>query len=214
MWIAFAWLACDAPDANLDPCRPGFSLGPDGHCYPPPPRYPDPSATDALDGLPDCVELPAGDSLDLASGCVGEICVDDRFDTIAGILGTPTCAAVTATTTECDYGEGVLAAFVPATGGTAVPAADDLAVYLRVRAPFAGASEQGLGIDITPRCFVEQLGVPDRLVYEQIAGELAIFELRYDVVGPDAGLVVRDQVAGNQNRPDGTVDNLFLLSLD
>ena len=70
-----------------------------------------------------------------------------------------------------------------------------------------------MGLGIAPRCYVEQLGLPDRVEFEQIAGDLRVSELRWEVTGPDAGVLVRDveRPSGNGNGPDGAIDNLFLL---
>lgn len=214
MWIVVAWLGC-AQDAEAppDPCRPGFSLAPDGHCYPPPPRYPDPSVADVLASLPDCVARPPGDGLDLGSGCVDGSCVDGRFDGFVATLGPPeACPTIDGLGEqyECDFGGGRFALFV-APAGRAQPRSSDRAAWIRIRSAFEGADPDGLSVGVGPRCFVEQLGVPDRVEFQQIAGELLVSELRWEVTGPDAGLLVRDLERAGGSGPDGAVDNLYLL---
>ena len=132
----WAWFGCGT-DAIVDPdpCRSGFSLAPDGHCYPPPPRYPDPSVEDALDNLPDCVERPPGESLDPGGGCADGRCIDERYDQFEDSFGEPAgCPTIDALGEqyECDFGLGRFAVFVAPTGRE-VPRDSDRASYIRLR---------------------------------------------------------------------------------
>lgn len=213
MWIVLAWLGCDAdPPVEPDPCRPGFSLGPDGHCYPPPPRYPDPTVEDALENLPGCEPREPGERLDIAAGCADGRCVDDQFESFVASFGPPeSCRPIDplGQQVECDFGEGRLPVFA---ADSDEPAPSDRAIWIRLRADFEGSDPTGLGLGIGPRCFVEQLGVPDRVSFEQVNGVLEVVELRWEVTGPDAELLARDVERSNGgNGPDGAIDNLFLL---
>ncbi|MEO0602253.1 MAG: hypothetical protein AAF211_12500 [Myxococcota bacterium] len=214
MWIVLAWLGCDAdPESEPDPCRPGFSLGPDGHCYPPPPRYPDPTVADALENLPACMAREPGDAIDFGAGCVDARCADDRFDAFVVSFGEPSACPTIDTLGqqyECAFGEGRFAVFV-SDAGLERPDPEARAAYLRIRGAFEGADPDGLGVGVAPSCFVDELGLPDTVEFERASGVLTVSELRWDVTGPGAALVIRDVENGGGGGPDGEIDNLFLL---
>ncbi len=201
-WLAL--LACG--DEATQICRPGFVQGPDGHCYPPPPDDPDPSLTDALEHLPDCVPRASGQEIDLEGGCAAKACAGDTFEDLELALGTEAaCDELDGSSLiECVWGD-TLAARFDADGD--LPEPDDRTDTLNLLTGYAGSAPGGLGTDITPRCCVEALGQPDLIVVEDVGGRLLVTQMNYDRYG----LIVLDWLdQDGDRRADGVIDQIRL----
>lgn len=201
------WLALFAcGDEIPEICRPGFVQGPDGHCYPPPPDDPDPSLTDALEHLPDCVPHRPAALIDLERGCADEACAGDTFADLDLSLGSePDCEALDGTDLlECVWGQTVAARF-RASGD--LPDDNTRTDELHLLTGYDGATPEGLGPDVVPRCFIEELGNPDLVVVEDVGGTLFVTQMTYERYG----LIVLDWLdASGERRADGVVDQLRL----
>ena len=198
---------CAGVDDPISPCRPGFALGPDDHCYPPPPEYPAPVATDVLENLADCELRDATGEIDLAGGCVLGVCAGDRFEDVDAVLeGNADCDSIAdSTDVSCTWAN-VGGRFGTDDDGAPRPTAR--AQWIRALRPFGGTTKDGLGTRIAPRCFVEALGVPNQVLFEDALGELLVSQMAWDAYGI---VVVDDEDRRNNAQPDGLIDELFLL---
>ena len=171
---------------------------------PSPPEIRDPVVTDVLSSLPDCVFRDPGSDIDLEAGCVGDACAGDTFEELDEILGGGAECEGVGALIECVW-DGVLAGRFEADGDDPVPDAET--EELRILTGYAGSTPEGLGVGITPRCFVEVLEMPDRIVFEDVGGTLTISEARWDGVG----LLALDQLdADGDDHADGVMDQLRL----
>jgi len=194
-------LAC-SPGAAA-PCRVEFSLGPDGHCYPPPD---DPSVTDVLYGLPDCVLAAPTDEISLDAGCANPVCAADIFAAMDEALGgAPDCRAMGTSRHTCSWNDAIEGTF-PNNEAADGPYPQGRTDTLTVLPGYDGTTVGGLAVGIATRCFVEVLGVPTRIVWVDVEGTLTAEELRWDAYGLD----VYDEEAEVGSHPDGTVDRLRL----
>ena len=205
-----ALIGCAAePDGSI--CRAGFSLAPDGHCYPPPPDARAPSIEDVLLGQPDCIRREATGEIDLTAGCADRACVGDDFATIdnaVGGFGSRQCIDRSSNETECFWGGVIGARFPSDPSEPDTPAAGEGADRIRLLSRYQGASADGLGTRIGTRCFVEVLGSPDLVVFENVEGSLLVSQIEFDRFG----LVALDDDDGRGNeQPDGTIDELLIL---
>ncbi len=208
MRIAWVWLLATACGAGTEPsslCRPGFALGPDGHCYPPPPDYPDPVATDVLENLPDCELRDPTGGIDLAGGCVLDACAGDRFADVDALLGgAADCTEIVDSGDVSCTWDTVGGRFGADEG---VPRDTARAQWIRVLRPHEGTTDEGLGTRIAPRCFVETLDVPDQVLFSDALGDLLVSQMAWAAYGVT---VVDTQDRRGNDLPDGLVDEIFL----
>ncbi|MFT4627411.1 MAG: hypothetical protein ACI8PZ_006095 [Myxococcota bacterium] len=202
--------ACGGPraDDTSSPCRTGWVLEHDGHCYPP--EAPPPDLADALAALPPCDPAPQGMPITVSTGCVGDgVCPGATFDTIAEELDeVPECstASWSAEWVYCGWSAGIEGLFFD---GDQDGAPDPDAGNDRVRLywPHQGRTEDGVGIGASPSCLIESLGTPNRFVVVDVGGTLQFQELVYDRYGLTAYDVGADDGSG---QPNGAIDNLYL----
>ncbi|HHO49781.1 MAG TPA: hypothetical protein ENK18_02655 [Deltaproteobacteria bacterium] len=201
-WLAL--LACGGGVTGI--CRPGFVQGPDKHCYPPPPDDPAPSLTDALEHLPDCVPHKPAAEIDLDRGCAADACAGDTFVELDLSLGEdPDCEPLDGTDLlECTWRGEVAARF---RGSGDRPDDGTRTDEIHLLSGYDGATAEGLGPDIAPRCFIEELGTPDLVVVEDVGGALFVSQMTYERYG----LIVLDWLDEDGGpRADGIVDQLRL----
>ena len=206
-------LACGVPGADdtADACRDGWSRDADGHCYPP--LSAPPTLGDALEALPPCSPAPQGMSIDVASGCVGEsVCPGATLDDHVAELGSEeSCfgASWSDDWVYCTWTVGIEGLF-PDLDRDGVPDAEAGSDRVRLTWPHEGRTDDGIGIGASPSCFVESLGLPDRLLVVTAGDELRIQELIYDRYGLLAYDVGTDDGSG---RPDGYFDSIYLYGI-
>ena len=194
------------PDAGVEPCRPGFSRAADGRCWPPAPDPEPASATDAIEALAPCVSIADPDgSVDLDGGCVDDACAGATFAQIdAALEGDAGCA--TASWSEewvyCTWPAQVEGLF-PDFDRDGVGDPDGRTDWIHLRPGFAGATPEGVGVGVSPRCWVDLLGVPGAATWVDVSGALALQDLYW----PDYGVDVHDW----DGAPDGAVDDVYLF---
>lgn len=195
-----ALVACGSDD----PCREGFELAGDGHCYP--------SAKadlgEALRGLPDCDPLEADGQLDLVAGCASGICVGGRYDAMVAAQGEADCATWSgdANRVECVWEAIGVEVILPDVDQNDVPDGDGLGSRVTVRPPYAGSTVTGTGVGVRTACVVDELGDrPDAFVVERLGPQLFPVELDYGFA------IARDDGSWDlTGDPDGRLDEFAL----
>ncbi|MEQ1507389.1 MAG: hypothetical protein ABMB14_34490 [Myxococcota bacterium] len=204
--------ACaDAPGAD-DPCRPGFVRGEDGHCWPPPPDPAPPTANDVLEALGPCVPFKPSDEIDLVGGCIEGACAGATFDTVSAALGSavgPTDCEVIDGLWYCHWDQAIDVAF-PLTDddGPDAPIDGSRASFVRGTTRYAGATVDGLGVGISPRCWVDALGPASSAVFVDVLGTLAVSQIVWDAYGVE---IEDEERADGAISPNGIVDELTLF---
>ncbi len=206
--VMFAF-ACSEGEPDL--CRPGFLRAADGHCYPPPPDYPSPSIEDTLSNLPPCFpHKPIGD-IDFEAGCADNACVDDTFEEWTEALGAPDAcdsASFSNTQSSCTWGErGILSLFEDEDEDTQ-PDIGSTADRVHLLPGHPGATLDGLGTDIEPRCYIDALGTPREVDFIKVSGTLLVEALRYDRPTVQAFDWV---TVDGPDHADGIIDNVLLF---
>ena len=199
-------LACQPTDE--DPCRPGTVLAADGHCYPP---LEEPAETlDAvLENGPACEPGLGPQTIDLGAGCVAGACAGDTLQAWTDQLGEPDCATTSFDSERayCTWPQGIDGLYDdPDEDGQPDPEATSSRVH--VFAPFDGTGPGGMGVHRRVSCFVDALGVPDRVLHLQDGGELVPEELHWDSLGLSA--YDWTDLNGAEDH-DGALDNLYLF---
>lgn len=209
-----AWMlvtAC-APEA-ADPCREGFDLAADGHCYQPPPPFPEPDFTDALEHLPRCEPLPGIGTVDLELACADGACAQMTFPETEAALGEAGDCATTPWNAErlyCTWPRG-LEGLWEDLDRDGVPDTDAPNERIHLYPPYDGATLEGLGVGVNPRCFVDQLGTPDTMLVVDVSGTLHVQDLIFDRYGVQVYDWGWDD---DSNRPNGLLDNLYLFGVE
>ncbi len=170
----------------------------------------DPDVGDLIEDAQPCEGLVPGDRLALEAGCVDDVCVQGNMRGVFQTFGRPdACQPATFEGgIDCRYPSGVTAtAFDTDRNGRPDPT--DYLYSLRIEAPYGGTDPDGLGLGISPGCFVEVLGTPSAVTLQTVPGEedpwasYAYWE--------DARVVMQDNQGGPQPfQPDGRVDILVL----
>ncbi len=172
---------------------------------------------DVLAALPPCEPGSTDGRIDLASGCVDGACPNMTFDEINAVLGeTGDCYGFWYESSDgwaggsafCDWADGISGSF---SDDDADGAPDPLSTTwsIGLDPPFSGGTGDGLGLDVSPSCFVEQLGTPDAVsfTYDADSRSWLADYLFYE----DAGVSVSDRYDARGNYvPDGRVDSLTL----
>jgi hypothetical protein len=198
-----------AGSEDAEPCRDGFELASDDHCYPPPTPWPEPDIHDALDTLPPCESESPDGAIDIANGCADGACVGMAAPEISAILDTePDCTVASWNDAKqyCLWPMGIEGLFDDE-DEDGMP--DDEAPTERIHLvpPYAGQTEEGSGVAVNVSCYLDDLGYPDVIVYHDVGGTLMVQDLIYDRYG----LKAYDWGDDNDtNRPDGRIDNLYL----
>ena len=195
------------PDSEA-PCRPGFALASDDHCYPPPPDPTPPSANDVLAELGPCVPKKAGTDIDLVLACIDGACARDTFETVNDVLGEGVTCELVEGDWFCTWPQKVQALFAVREGDDTVPAKDATTPWMRATVGYAGADPAGLGIGISPGCWVDALGAPTSVEFFDTAGRLEPRQL----VWVAYGIEIEDE-EGERGAPvpNDAVDELTLF---
>jgi hypothetical protein len=197
--------ACGPADPE---CRPGFVLAPDGHCYPPPPDPEPPDLTDVLEASGPCLPRRAGEEIDLALGCIEGVCRSSSYLQARTALGPPTCE-LTSDEADwlCDWPQGIQTLFPVGEADDAEPSDSAITAWVRGVTHYAGADGAGLGVGVTPRCFVDELGPPSIARFVDVAGELRVQEMIWLAYGVE---IEDEEQADGVVLPDNVVDELTL----
>jgi len=190
-------------------CRDGFEAAADGHCYPPPTPWPSPSIQDALDSLPPCESTEPDGAIDIAPGCADGACVGMSAIEMTDVLGSePSCQVASWSETKqyCLWEMGIEGLFDDL-DEDGVPDEDAITERIHLVPPYPGQTALGSGIAVQVSCYLEDLGLPDEVVYEDFGGALHLTDLIYDRYGVKAYDWGSDT---DNDSPDGRIDNLYL----
>lgn len=190
------------------PCRPGFTIAQDGHCYPPPPDPRPPSANDVLENLGPCVARKFGTEIDVVVGCMEGACANDEFVEVNAQLGEGVECENIGVDWFCTWPQGIQALFPIEEGDVSLPTSDSRTPYIRATVGYAGATVEGLGIGISPQCYVDVLGSPTTAEFVDTAGRLEPRQLVWDAYGVE---IEDEQDPGGVDLPNGEVDELTLF---
>lgn len=164
----------------------------------------DPTMGDLLDTLPECGVTTGDGSLDLVTGCLGSACVGQTLSELEAAFGETAVCSSFSTTVFCEWTHGVSTGFDDDGTGIANPTA--ISTYLSLRTPNDAATLDGLGVGASMSCFLDALGLPETLSYEEAGGSYELVGLNYY----DAGVFVSDD-GGFIAPPDGQADDLFFF---
>lgn len=202
-------IGCGSRDSDEPVCREGTELQADGHCHPPLAEFP-PSLRDALEALPACVPAPEGGEIELGRGCANGACALDTFDDMRDALGD----AVTCETASqdnrlvyCTWEEMGIDGLFRDDDQNDVPDAGARTDRIHLLVGYEGRTPGGAGIASNLACWVDELGVPDRLNSVDVGGALVVRELLWDDYGVFAYDVGDDDESG---QPNGWIDNVYL----
>lgn len=185
-------------------CRPGFYPAEDGRCYPPPPDPEPVSATDAIDALPACVPRDEDGLVDLDAGCASGACAGAPAEEWSAALGDDVECAYASWSYDwayCAWSVGIEGLFPVGAYGEIDPAATSDWVHLLPG--YDGATDDGLGVGISPRCWTDALGVPNGAYWVDVSGTLALQDLYW---WTPYGVEIHDW-----DGPDGVVDDVYLF---
>lgn len=183
----------------------------DAVCTAPTPEEPlPPRMADLLEALPACVPSEGPVTLDLVAGCADGACVGMSVDEVDAALGTSgTCEPYSfdPTTIGCDWPNGISISFDDLDEDGSVDPGSR-ADALSLRPPFSGATEDGLGLGASMRCFLDHLGAPESVTWDREGSEYLVSRLDFF----DEGVFVTDDGFSDLSfRPDGRVDSLYLF---
>jgi hypothetical protein len=190
------------------PCRPGFTVAQDGHCYPPPPDPRPPAANDVLEQLPACVPRNPGDEIQIATGCIEGACAGDTFAAFDAVLGEGVECEAFEPDWFCTWPQGIQGLFGIEEGDVELPSPDTESSWVRATIGYRGATEEGLGIGIPVSCWVDVLGAPTYAEFVDVVGRLEVRQLVWDPYGVE---IEDEQEPGGVELPDGEVDELTLF---
>jgi hypothetical protein len=205
-----------ASEGEEPACRPGFVRAADGHCYPPPPDPQPPTANDVLEQSGPCVARKDGEEIDIVDACIEGACAGDLFPEVRVALGLaggeipaePECE-VEGSEWSCVWPQDVEARFPVNPNDQGLPLDTARATIVRARWTYEGASPEGLGIGVSPRCWIDALGLPTVALFTDIAGTL----IPTDLVWNDHGIEIEDEEGrNNSGRSDGLIDEITLFT--
>lgn len=164
---------------------------------------------------PECELKEPGIALDLEGGCIGGGCVHHDFAHLVELWGPPRCRRTIDYTDstdawewdslDCEWAQGIEANFSD-DDQNLMPSGDEVVGGLTANEHYPGTSPRGLGVGISLRCFVYQLGPPG-------CDEIEVFDqanylpCMYGVRVRWPGLTVEDC---HQDSDEGVVDELRL----
>ena len=196
------------PDTGEVPCRPGFALAGDGHCYPPPPDPTPPTANDVLENLAPCVPDKPDDAIDLATGCIDGACAGTQFEAVNAALGEGVVCEEIEGEWFCTWPQQIAALFPIGEDDGPRPARDAYTPFVRAVRGYEGADATGLGLGISPRCWIDVLGGPTTAEFVDTAGRLQPRQL----VWASYGIEIEDEEdARGVDLPNGEIDELTLF---
>ncbi len=196
MLLILLALACQPA---LPDCEPGQNINADYECV-------DDPAIPGSELLPPCDLLPVGDEIEVSSGCSEGACADATYDSFNAALGeTGECDSLEGYA-FCDWRDGLLGSFFDDNDGDDVPDDGAGAAGVFLDSGYAGASADGLGVDISLQCWIDVYGYTDLVEYETVGEEQFIAELQWG----DLGLIVDAQADGD-GEGDGLVDGIALF---
>lgn len=169
----------------------------------------EPDLEDVLLDAQPCEPLAADDRLDPIGGCADGVCAKMQFrDGVQAVQRMPECGpGAQSGWLSCRWESGVIANVYDSNEDGQPQGAEPI-WWVSVEPPFGGASEEGLGLGISPGCFVEAFGAPNTVtLYE---GEDGKPQLSYGY-WESVGVVARDYLGGPQPyQPDGRIDQISL----
>ncbi len=207
--IAALLLVACANTEDDEPCRAGFEIASDQHCYPPPTPWPEPDIHDALDTLPPCESDSPDGAIDVENGCASGACVHMPESEMSAALGMdPECtpASWSNTNVYCLWPSGIEGLFED-NDQNGWPDEDAPNDRIHLIPPYTGQTPDGSGVAVNVSCFIEDFGYPEIVVYYDVGGTLMVQDLIYD----QYGLRAYDWGTDNEtDSPDGRIDNVYL----
>jgi hypothetical protein len=161
--------------------------------------------------LPPCEATPGDGTIDLKTGCAAGICADTTFNAMSAASSQPfLCPDKTARgRVTCETGGGISARFTDEDAdGAADP--ETTANVIHLTAPFAGRTQDGLGMGVSMACVLDALGLPEDLRFEKMGDRYVVNWMMYG----DLHLQVSDLKSTETGKrvPDGYVDRMALGS--
>lgn len=150
--------------------------------------------------FPACEALPAGTRIDVNAGCADGACHDTTFDAMNEALGEVGVCSSAANLAFCDWSMGIGTFFADDDGDDA-PDEGALGSGIFLDPPFDGTTEDGLGLGVSMRCWVERYGYTDEVEYQDDGAWIT------ELYWTPEGLFVHDEDG------DGYVDEVSLFGI-
>lgn len=164
---------------------------------------------EGYDALPACTLLEPGSRIEVDAGCADGACDGETYDAIVASLGEEGECETLSGFAFCQWQEGGLTSLFTDDDGDAVPDTGATAAGIHLAPPYDGTTEDGLGVGVSMRCWLDVYGWTDEVEYLTIDGAASITELWW----PDRGLFVDDFSPAEGEAPDGYADALSLFGI-
>jgi hypothetical protein len=162
-----------------------------------------------LAALPPCESTDPDGAIDLAPGCADGACVGMTVDEMASVLGSePSCQVASWSDQKqlCLWDMGIEGLFEDE-DEDGQPDAESVTERIHLLPPYAGQTPQGSGVAVQVSCFIEDLGKPEYIEFEDEGGTLMLTDLIYTRYGLNAYDWGSDSTTDGA---DGRIDNLYL----
>jgi hypothetical protein len=175
------------------------------------------TVSDVLGALPAC-ELGSTDgTLDLNAGCADGACAGMTYLEIVDALGEEgecerfsfESGSYSSSVADCSWNDGVSASFDDL-DEDGIPDDGAITYDIGVASPFAGGTDDGLGVGASFSCFVAALGDPDDVTFDLVDKDWVVSSASWNLQGLRAYDYYGDR--GSYD-PDGYVDILYLEGL-
>lgn len=171
----------------------------------------DPDVGDLIEDAQPCDGLEPGDRLDVLTGCVDGVCAQRPWATAIEAFRRPERCA------PGDFDNAIVCGWTNGVEATGIDVnqsgeldRNDYLYSLRVEAPWGGAGPDGLGLGVSPGCFVEVLGTPTAVTLQTVPGEEDPWASY--AWWADTRVAILDQNGGPQPFvPDGRVDAIVMF---
>jgi hypothetical protein len=161
-----------------------------------------------LDALPACELAAPSERIDLAAGCVDGICADMTYAEIVEATGAEGACRPSEyegeTDSLCLWATGGVVTIHDDADADGEPDPDDATSLVFVHAGADATDPRGLGVGMSLRCYLDELGAPDSVQYCATDGVRRIVSLQYMERGIGAWSLLPE------NRAAGSVDQISL----
>jgi len=158
------------------------------------------------DLLPACEVRDADSRIDVTLGCADGACSDDTYDAFNSAIGETGSCSTTSGFAFCDWEEDTLGSFFDDVDGDDVPDVDAPAQGVYLDPGFDGATEDGLGLDVSLACWIVVYGYTDLATYTTVDEVQYISQLQWG----DLGLIIHSDPDG-EAAPSGFTTDVALF---